>query len=391
MAIPTLKELRDGIVANLEAELAITIPVVGRAVLFAIASVQAAKLKLYWLAIADVQKNIFVDTADSETIGGTLERFGRVKLGRAPFAPTQGVYTVSVSGTIGAVIPIGTIFKSDDNALSPGLLFQLDVAKTLVSNPDTMELRALQAGVESRLAVGNALTATSPLLNVTDQVTVTIESTIPLNGEDLEDYRGAIVNAFQLESQGGAATDYRVWSADAQGVRFVYPYAASGECSTINLYVEANQADSTDGKGTPTAAILTSVEEVVEFDPDTTRPLTERGRRPVGAIVNFLAVTPMDVEIIIVNPINIDAATQTSITNSVTNHINDIRPFIDSADIESNRNDTLDINRVTAIIQNLLTPSQRFDSITMTVDGSPVVTSISFDEGNIPFLETITF
>jgi len=385
--IPTTLELFNDIKQNLETELGFNIPVFGKIFLNALAGVQAAKLKLYWLAIAQVQKNIWVDTADPVAIGGTLERFGLIKIGRAPFPPTQGQYTVEVNGDVSAVIPSQSVFKSDDSSSNPGKLFILDTEFTILTQPDTIVLRALEAGAVSRLTVADTLTATSPLLNVTDQVSVTVEDVIPLSGEDIEAYRDLVVRAFQLESQGGAATDYRAWAADAQGVRFVFPFVKSGECSEINLFIEANQVDSTDGKGTPTVAIKDEVEEVVEFDPDTTRPTTERGRRPLQATVFFLDITPKDVIIIFVGSTNIDTALQTTIKNALVQEIDNIRPFIEAADIESNKNDVLDINTVISIAQELLSSGQSFDSVTMTVDAVPITTSILFENGDIPFLD----
>lgn len=389
--IPTIKELQDDIIQDLETALGFKIPTFGKSFLRAISQTLAAKLKLYWLAIAQTQKNIWVDTADPVENGGTLDRFGQVKLGRGRFPATQGLYQVEVTGTTSAVIPAGTTFKSDDISSSPGKLYILDVEKTLGAPTDTMELRALEGGLDSRLIIADTLTSTSPLLNVNDQVEVTAENEIPLSEETIEDYRAKIVLAFQLESKGGAGTDYRLWSADAQGVRFVYPYVTSGVCSEVDLFVEANQVDSTDGKGTPTAAILTAVEDVVEFDPDTTQPLEERGRRPIQVKVNFISISPKDVIITVVNPVNIDAATQSSIVASLTQLIDDIRPFVDSADVLANKNDILDINSVISTIQGLLSGDQKFDGVTMTVDAVPVPTSITFTDGDIPFLDTVNF
>ena len=296
-----------------------------------------------------------------------------------------------MSGTISAVIQAGTTFKSDDTSSSPGKLYILDVEKTLGVTTDTMELRALEGGIDSRLIIADTLTATSPLLNVDDQVEVTVENEIPLSEETIQDFRSKIVLAFQLESKGGAGTDYRLWSADAQGVRFVYPYVKSGVCGEVDLFVEAHQIDSIDGKGTPTGSILINVEDVVEFDPDTSQPLEERGRRPVQVFVNFISITPMDIIITVVNPVNIDAATESSIVASLTQLIDDIRPFVDSADNIVNKNDILDINSVISTIKGLLTGSQKFDSVTITVDAVPVLTSIIFTDGDIPFLDTVDF
>lgn len=391
MQIPTITELYTDIRSDLATRLNINIPIFGRVVLNAIAMVQAGKLKLFWLAIARVEKNIFIDTADPESAGGSLERFGRVFLGRERRAAIQGQYVVSVTGTVGAVIAAGSLFKSDDTATSPGILFQLDVQKTLSSASDTMTLRALTAGPDARLQAGDTLTSTSPLINVNDQVTVSSETVVPTAQETVENYRDEAIRSVQLEPQGGAASDYRQWSDDVAAVRFVYPFATSGQCGQIDLFVEANQADSTDGKGTPTATTLTDVESVVDFDPDTTRPQNERGRRPVNVSVNYLAVTPQDVVITVNNPVNIDTDTQATILTDLRTVINDVRPFVAGADSIINRNDVLSITLIITTIQNALTGGQSFSGVTVTVAGNPLTTSTQFFNGDIPFLQTLNF
>lgn len=353
--------------------------------------VQAGKQKLFWLGIAMVEKNIFIDTADPESTGGSLERFGRVFLGRERRAAVQGQYTVTVTGTIGAIISAGTLFKSDDTATSPGILFQLDVQKTLVAASDTMTLRALTAGPDARLQAADTLTATSPLINVDDQVTVATETVVPTAEETVDNYRQEAIRAVQLEPQGGAPSDYRLWADDVQAVRFVYPFATSGQCGQIDLHIEANQADSTDGKGTPSAATLTDVEAVIDFDPDTTRPLSERGRRPVNVTVNYLAVQPQDVVITVNGATNIDTDTQAVILADLRTLINDVRPFVAGADLVANRNDVLSITAIITTIQNALSGNQSFSGVTVTIDGNPLTTSTQFFNGDIPFLQTLNF
>lgn len=390
-ATPTISELKAQIKSYLETELGFTITVFGKVFLNALAAVQAAKLKLLYLLVADVRKNVWVDTAYSVSQGGTLERFGIVKLGRPPFTATQGEYTVQVTGTIGQVVPAGTQFKTDDNSSSPGKFFILDSAKTLTAGTDTMTLRALEAGLDSRLIVGDTLTAVSPLV-VNDQVEVTVESVIPLDAENLETYRDLVIRAFQLESQGGAATDYRAWATDAQGVAAIYPYAKSGVPAELEIYVEATNADSTDGNGTPSAQLLLDVEEVIEFDPDTSKPLNERGRRPLGVFnIDFIAVSPLPVVIAVNGQVGIDSDTQTAIESAIKTAIDNVRPFVEAADILENKNDILSVNQIIFIIQDILVSGQTFSSLTMTVDGNPVTSSFQFSAGNIPYLDSITY
>lgn len=388
ITIPTLNQLYTGILSDLETQYSNNISLVGKVFLRALAGTQAAKLKLFYLAIGNLQKNIFVDTADSTAIGGTLERFGFVKLGRLPYKATAGVYTVQITGSIGAVIAESTTFKSDDTSLNPGYLFVLDNAYTLVSTTDTISLRALTAGEEAKLNIGDTLTVTAPIALVNSGAEVIVITTAPLAAEDLEAYRTAVKNSYRLEPQGGAATDYRIWSADAQGVKRVYPYAKSGAVCEVDLYVEATTADSSDGKGTPTAQLLLDVEAVVNFNPNTSLDLNERGRRPLDVIVNYLPVTIKTVNINIASS-QFTTAQKALLLTAITDSVNDIRPFVDSADDEDFKNNILDSNKIVGVIINQI-PGANFGAITIEVD-SVVVSTYTFMLGNIPYLNTITY
>lgn len=387
--IPTTTELYNAVLADLEAQYNLSIPVFGKNFLRVLAGVQAAKLKLFYLSLANIQKNIFVDTAESETIGGTLERFGRVKLNRNPFPATAGQYTLQVTGTIGAVISAQTTFKSDDTSQNPGNLFILDAAYTLVATTDTITVRSLSTGIETKLAVGDTLTATAPIALVNKLAEVTAEIVEPSAAETIEDYRTKALDAYRLEPQGGAATDYRLWAADAQGVKQSYAYAKSGTDYQINLYVEATIADSIDGKGTPSALLLAEVEEVVEFDPDDTRPDEERGRRPLQAIVNFLPVSIREVDIIINGLVGRNTDIENLIIDALTAEINKVRPFVSACDVLADKNDILDNNKIIATILNAR-PGSVFGAITLKVD-STIYSSFTFVNGFIPHLNSITF
>ena len=388
--IPTLNELRTDILADLEAGLGVTIPIFGKNFLRVLALVQAAKLKLYYLAIANIQKNIFVDTAEPEAIGGTLERFGRIKLGRSPFTAKPGSYEVSVTGDIGAQIDVNSTFKSNDDSLNPGKLFVLDANYILVAGPNTITLRALEGGLDSKMNVSDELTATAPIANVDELVIVTAETIEPFAAETTEDYREKSIEAYQLEPQGGAGSDYRIWSADAQGVQKVYPFIKQGFANEIEIFVEATLVDSIDGKGTPSQALLDSVEEVVERDPDTTKPLNERGRRPLGIFnidFNTISVKEIDIEVVGFN--GLTPTIQTDILNALTSAIREIRPFVSSADILADRNDILDVNKITFIILDAA-PGAIFDSVSFKIDGVPTITN-QFLNGDIPNLNIVSY
>lgn len=390
ITIPTVAELYASYVADIEAAFGITLPDEGKNFLRALASVQAGKMKLLYLAVGNTQKNIWPDSADSESVGGTLERFGRVRLGRNPFPPQAAQYSVSVTGTIGATIPAGQVFKADDDSLNPSQLYILDSAYTLVASPDTITVRALVPGIISGQNVGNTMTATSPILNVNSQATITAENVEPKAAEDLEAYRTATLLSYRLEAQGGAATDYRLWALDAQGVKQVYPYATNGEVAEIDIYIEATIADSTDGKGTPSAGLIDDVEEVIDFNPDTSLPTNERGRKPLGVFqINYYPITPLDVVITINDFVGINATKEGQIEDALEELLSGIRPFVAAADVLEDKNDILDVNRIISAILTVL-PGSVFGAIQLEVDGSPY-TSFTFTEGNIPYLDSVVF
>jgi uncharacterized phage protein gp47/JayE len=388
--IPTLQELYDDIKADLQAGLSVIISSVGKVYLRALNASQAARLKLYYLRLGFIQKNIFVDTADSESIGGTLERFGRVKLNRNPFPAVPGQYTVNVTGDIGAIIPANQTFKSDDESENPGFLFVLDTAYTFVAPTGTITLRALTPGLESLLAVGDTLTATSPISLVDRSAEIAAVSTPPQSAESLEIYRQRALEAYRLEAQGGAGTDYRLWSGDVQSIRTVYAYVNTGQVNEVNVFVEATPADSVPpDSGIPTAAILSDVVDAIELDPDTSLPIEDRGRRPIQVGVNVLPVAPLDVEIEITGYLNLTPAIELSITNALTDFIYDIRPFMSGTDPVADRNDRLDVNGVIVAIQQAQ-PSGFFDSLILRVDGNPV-SLYQFLYGEIPLPPVVTF
>lgn len=387
VATLTLSDIRNGLKADIEAQLGTSISVLGPAFENALIDGLAGKLWIYYLSLSDVQKNIFADLADPESMGGTLERFGRVKLGRSPFPAVAGEYTVQISGITGAVIPASTTFKSDDDSLNPGMLFILD-EEFVLDGINIITIRATEPGIESKLSIGDTLTFTSPIALVdtdTSSVEVLTESNEPQAAEDIEEYREKVVEAFQLEPQGGAGADYRLWAADVQGVEQSYPYVVAGNSNQINLFVEAVLSDSTDGKGTPSSAMLDEVEAAVE-NPTTERP----GRKPLGVFqVNYLPIVVKEIVIDIADYVGLTTDIQNLILAAVTDALFKVRPFIGSIDVVDKKNDIFDTNMIVALIM-AAKPGSVFGAVTMEVDGNPVST-YEFDNGEIPYLDSITY
>lgn len=392
--IPNVNQLNTNVSNDLKSKLSLSTDFLKKT-LNAFSLVLSAQLYLMYLFLRDIQDNIFVDKAVSESQGGTLERLGRQYLNRNPFPATTGVFKVSVTGVAGSVLRENLTFKSNEDALNQGQVYVLDSAYTLTGTSDIIEIRSIGIGIEYNLNVADNLTITEPIIGVDKTVTVIEVFTQPKSAESTETYRQAILNAIQLEPQGGSRSDYRQWASDAQGVRLIFPYVRDSDAGKVDVYVEAILADSVDqvgiGKnGVPTSEIITKVEEVIEQDPDITKPINERGRRPMQSILTVLPIVLVPIDVSIVGLQNDTVAVRATIRTNLEQYIYDVRPFISGADLRRNKNDILYSGRVQSVVTDSLSNGNFFNSLSLLASGIEVV-STTFDLGRIPYLRNVTY
>lgn len=390
--IPKIVELESNITNDFKNKLNILIDYLKK-VLNALSAVLAGQFHLAYMFLADIQNNIFPDTATTAENGGTLERLGEIYLNRGMFPDSIGVFKVSVTAVAGSVLRANLTFKSNEGTLNPGQVYVLDSEYTCTGTADEIEIRSIGAGTTYNLNVADNLTITEPVIGVDKTVSITEVSTQPKAGETIELYREAILNAIQLEPQGGSRADYRQWCSDAQGVRKVYPYVRDGQPSIMDIYVEATLADGVggiNGQGIPTTPILLEVEAVIEQDPDISKPDNERGRRPMQSFPDVKAIVIVPIDITITGLSDSSIAVQDTIKASLKDFLYNVRPFISGADLRRNKNDILYYGKVQSVVTESLTNGNFFNVLVMEVDGNAEV-SYEFDLGNIPYLRNLTF
>lgn len=385
--IPTIQDLYNQIISDFDLKLGTNLNQLRRAYLKALAAVQAGKLKIMYLFAAAVQKNIAPDTADTESNGGTLERFGRLKLNRNPFPAVQGVYECFMPAfQEDVLVPVNTTFKS-----TSGKMYILDEGDAEFSPPGGhFTVRALEAGTEAQLNIGDTLTCTIPLAGTNGEATTTDVYTTPQDAETIEDYRAKVEQAYRLEPQGGAAGDYRLWASDVQGVKTIYPYTQTAYPGVVTIYVEATEAAATDGYAMPPAGMLTDVEASIIQDPDISLPVSERSRKPITVFgLNINAIIYTDVLVTINGYNDLTAEKETIISNAIVAECKKIRPYIGPIDDINDRNDTVSTAKIMAAIMNAI-PNSILESITLDVNGN-TVNNYLFDNGRIPDIPVINF
>lgn len=387
--IPTIQEIYTSIESDFKSQLNID-DVQTKMVLNSLSAVLAGQFKLLYLYISDVQDNLFPDTADIFQNGGQLNRIGEIYLNRQPLPATNGIYIAKVTGELNSKLRNSLTFKSNDDSRHPGKLFILENDYYLNGLNDFIEIRSLESGINSMLEIGNELTITEPVIGVDSTILITDIVKLPIESETIDSYRKKIIDAIQLEPQGGAKTDYRLWSQDAQGVEKVYPYVKENNSGTVQVFVEATEIDSTDGYGTPSQYLLNEVKEVIIMDPDDTKPINERGRKPMQTILEILPITlkPVDVMILGLNQNNLDI--QNLLKTNLKLFLKEIRPFIDGADLLKNKNDFLYAGKIQGVISDTLGNGNFFNDVKVFVDGQEI-DSYKFTLSNIPFLRYVTY
>jgi uncharacterized phage protein gp47/JayE len=268
---------------------------------------------------------------------------------------------------------------------------------TLVFASTTGVVRVIanNSGTGSQIAPDDILYSINPITNVNSKGTISSVEVIPTDAEDIEAYRELVLEAFRLEPAGGAASDYISWSMDVDGIRTVYPYTTPGTSGVVTIFVEAKAADSTDGNGTPSQALMDALWKndktgVFEMDPDTTQSIHSRGRRQLGlSEITIAPVNPLPVIVTITNLKVQTDAVKDSIQSEIEKVLHYKRPFIAGAGNLNNKNDTLYLSDIIAAIQNAIEIGNTFNDVDVTSGGLGL--PFQFINGNIPYLSAVNY
>lgn len=370
--IPTIEQLKENIISNIQSEFGITLNPVLKALLKAIAIVFAGVWWLFWIAIGALQADLWVDTCSLQM----LIRYGVIILGRNMFQAVAAQYTCTVTGTTGGVIPGTMVFKSDDSSESPGMLYQVVGGDyTMPGSVGTITIQALEGGLSSELSISDTLTSTAPMVNVNSVITIATVVTDPVDAETEAQYRQAVIEKIQLTPGSWSAVDYRLVGTGIAGIAQTYAYLDMANSNQVDVYLQGETP------GTPiSGGIITSYETAIALV------------RPLGTfIVNVVASPqlPVDVTITMGSFTPYTTAQKALISAALTEFINAVQPFIPACDPIPTRNDVIATFNLSVVISQAV-PGYGFSSVTFTVNGVSTA-NWQADLGNIPYYNSVTY
>ena len=376
LSTPTTKQINDNIIAQLEASLNQTIPLLPKSFLRVLAKALAGVFILLYKYGGFIFLQIFVQSAsDQDTVVNgevvnPLKFWGRlIGVGDpTPATNAELLIDITVTNQTG-VLPSGTQLVNTGN----GVTYITIGAVTLDAATVQATVRAVSdqaggggAGTIGNLDPGAVVSFANPLANVDRNAVVASQVVTGANAESTEAYRQRIIDRFQKRPQGGAYADYEQWGEEAAGIINVYPY--TGDPGEVNVYSEATVASSGSPDGIPTAAQLQAVLDLINFDDNGLA-----SRRNANAFVNSFPITRTSFDVTVTGITGVDdlAQVQTDVTTALTEYFSSVEPFIAGLSVPP-RNDQLTRTRVSAIVEDIVTAAGgTFTGATFNVTGSP--------------------
>jgi hypothetical protein len=389
----TIQEINDLIINQLEAQLGQNIPFLPKSFIRILSKVLAGVFIILYKVAGWIFLQLFVSTASYKevTILGKkvtpLIEWGRLVGVGDPTPATQCRVKVNVTvNSIGTSLFSGTQFIS---AIS-GIVYITDQSYILDSNPYEIELICTKSGTQGNLSVNDILSISNSIGTIEDDVTVSEIMITAVDKETESDYRDRIIERFQLQPQGGALADYRIWASDSLGVQQTYIY--TGDPANVLVYVAGNPDIYPDR--IPDTALLLDVGNKIDFDPLTGLAT----RRPLTAIIdpagdlsytNIKSVILKEFDVAVTD-LSIDniADISAQIKTSLETYFNTREPYITGLSLPPQKNVISQANVIGVVDDIVKSNNGTFTTAIVTLD-SFVTAQYTLGEGEIAKLNEL--
>lgn len=275
--------------------------------------------------------------------GSDLDNIGaEYSLPRNP--ATASEYTATLPATDGTIIPGTTIFTGVNNSVK----YISIGSATASSESAVLTLRATVTGEAGNDA--GSFRIQSQIAGAQTTATLTSQTVTGASAETDEAYRLRILERIQNPPQGGAPTDYRIWSKTVSGVKNAFPYSGLTYPNDITVYVEATTAVAPPD-GIPSSTLLDQVENAILYDEDGLR-----NRMPLG--VANLYVNPISrinlYTTIIGLTVDNEATVKSEIEAQIDTFYRSREPYIQGLTLVNGRSDTITAPDVASVVNDIV-------------------------------------
>ena len=336
---------------------------------------------------------LFPDTASFDRVnvmGISLQPLVKLGVNIGVGEPTSGqAWEGLVSATVvteGQAITAGTQLKSDVT----GLMYVVSETVTTEGQSVNVPVYCVQSGSGGNLAQGDEIKFVSPLGFIAQDAVVASTTKEGLDEETADHYRARVVNRYSTQPQGGALSDYRIWSYDAPGVLQTYPYNGEDSPGDVEIYVAGNTDVYPDR--VPGRELCVAVGEACTYDPET----GIADRKPLTAILdpdyngtyrNIQPVSIVTVDVYVTAVAGVDVSDFGAAYKSVCDdYLLGREPYIRGLSDENNKTNSIQKNTLIALANSVATSLKaQFGTVTMNIDNVQV-DNYNLDRGELSAL-----
>jgi len=248
----------------------------------------------------------------------------------------------------------------------------------------------VQSGSGGNLAQGDEIKFVSPLGFIAQDAVIASTTKEGLDEETADHYRARVVNRYSTQPQGGALSDYRIWSYDAPGVLQTYPYNGEDSPGDVEIYVAGNTDVYPDR--VPGRELCVAVGEACTYDPET----GIADRKPLTAILdpdyngtyrNIKPVSIVTVDVYVTDVDGVDVSDFGAAYKSVCDdYLLGREPYIRGLSDENNKTNSIQKNTLIALANSVATSLKaQFGTVTMNIDNVQV-DNYNLDRGKLSAL-----
>lgn len=377
---PTVTQISDNIIAQLESTLNQAIPGLPRAFYRVSSKAIAAVYVILYKYGGFIALQQFVTFASDKevTINGKvlipLNEWGVLVGVGLPVAATRAELTTTIIvEQAGDTILAGALLYSTAN----GYTYRLLTSVVLTGGSVVGTVRAVndQTDTGGRGALGNLengdlLQFAQPQPGAATNTIVLAQVVTAANAEATDDYRRRVSTRFSARPQGGAASDYRIWSEEVPGIVRAYPYTGVLP-GTVDVFVEATPESSGSPDGIPTPAQLVEVTNSINKDQNGLAT-----RRNINALPNVQAITRTAFVTTVTGIAGVSdlATVEGDVRAALIEYFLNAEPFIDGLDLPP-RLDRITTTTATSVAEDIITAANgTFTDLEITLLAVPTAT-----------------
>lgn len=359
--IPTIAEIRDDILSEIEAETGKQAPLLPRATWRVLALAVAVVVHLAYRFGRWGRDQIFTTTADEDAL---IERGKEYNMSRTPAQRWRG--TATATGVDDSTIPAGHRVRSGD------YVYEVQTTVTISGGNATVTLEALEAGEGPHRTSGDTFELASPLAGVDSELTWASTTQAGEDAESIEQFRTRLLQRQQNQPQGGAIADYVLWATEVAGISEAYAFQPTK--GFVNVYPLTDDSDP--ANRIPTSSKLTEVENYVG----------DTRRRPLNATVSAVAFSEQEFDVDIADLSPDTADTRTAIENAIESYFYARRPA--QYDDEPDPNNVISAAQITKIA---IDAGADVATVTLKNSGGSQITSYTLADSELAKLRTLTW